>query len=177
MTPVEAVSFDASAQGCTALEDVLTLINEKSDAHDRLIVVFDEFQEIANLDPGTDKLLRAVMQLHKSLNYLFLGSEESMMTVIFEDIKSPFFHFGALMHLGKIPYQDFYDFLTERFAVIRKEQAAEDARQILDLTKCHPFYTQQLAAVFWDLCVRSENQASVPAAADASPEKRRNHRP
>lgn len=54
MTPVEAVSFDASAQGCTALEDVLTLINEKSDAHDRLIVVFDEFQEIANLDPGTD---------------------------------------------------------------------------------------------------------------------------
>lgn len=59
MTPVEAVSFDASAQGCTALEDVLTLINEKSDAHDRLIVVFDEFQEIANLDPGTDKLLRA----------------------------------------------------------------------------------------------------------------------
>lgn len=153
MTPVEAVSFDASAQGCTALEDVLTLINEKSDAHDRLIVVFDEFQEIANLDPGTDKLLRAVMQLHKSLNYLFLGSEESMMTAIFEDIKSPFFHFGALMHLGKIPYQDFYDFLTERFAVIRKEQAAEDARQILDLTKCHPFYTQQLAAVFWDLCV------------------------
>lgn len=159
------------------IENLLPSLWLKSDAHDRLIVVFDEFQEIANLDPGTDKLLRAVMQLHKSLNYLFLGSEESMMTAIFEDIKSPFFHFGALMHLGKIPYQDFYDFLTERFAVIRKEQAAEDARQILDLTKCHPFYTQQLAAVFWDLCVRSENQASVPAAADASPEKRRNHRP
>lgn len=161
------VSFDASAKGSTALEDVLTLIDEKSDAHDRLIVVLDEFQEIANLEPGTDKLLRAVMQLHKNINYLFLGSEESMMTAIFEDIKSPFFHFGALMHLGRIPYQDFYDFLTERLAVIRKEQAKEDARQILELTKCHPFYTQQLAAVFWDLSVRSENQASVLSAADA----------
>lgn len=161
------VSFDGATRGSVALEDVLTLIDEKSDPENRLIVVLDEFQEIDNLEPGTDKLLRAIMQLHKNINYLFLGSEESMMTAIFEDVKSPFFHFGALMRLDRIPYEDFFAFLTERLVVIRKENSEEDARQILELTQCHPFYTQQLAAVFWDLCIRTENQATVHTAADA----------
>lgn len=162
------VSFDGAAKGSVALEDVLNLIDEKSDPENRLIVVLDEFQEIVNLEAGTDKLLRAVMQLHKNINYLFLGSEESMMTAIYKDVTSPFFHFGALMRLDRIPYEDFYVFLTQRLAVIRKENAQEDARQILELTKCHPFYTQQLAAVFWDLCMRTEKQqTTVQTAADA----------
>lgn len=155
------VSFGATGQGHAALEDVLALIEEKSDPKKRLIVVLDEFQEIANLEPGTDKLLRAIMQLHKNINYLFLGSEESMMSTIFEDVKSPFFHFGALMHLKRIPYEDFYSFLVERLAPLRQEQAREDACIILELTKCHPFYTQQLAAVFWDLCMRTESRSTV----------------
>ena len=106
------------------------------------------------------------MQPHRNINYLFLGSEESSMTTLFEDVKSPFFHFAALMRLNRIPYQDFHDFLVERLTVVRKAQAEEDARLILELTKRHPFYTQQLAAVFWDLCMRTENQASISDAAD-----------
>ncbi len=161
------VSFDASAGGGAALEDVLNLMDEKSDPHRRLIVVLDEFQETANLEPGTGKLLRAVMQLHKNINYLFLGSEESMMTAIFEDIHSPFFHFGALMRLSRIPYEDFFGFLDERLRPVRGTRAGEDAREILELTKCHPFYTQQLAALFWDLCGRRGEDATVQEAAEA----------
>ena len=160
------VSLDAAVKGQTALEDVLNLINEKSDPNNRLIVVLDEFQEIANLEAGTDKFLRAVMQLHDNINYLFLGSEESMMTAIFEDIKSPFFHFGALMHLGRIPFEDFFTFLTNKLTPVRAEKALEDARDILALTKCHPFYTQQLASVFWNLCTRAGDKATVAGAAD-----------
>lgn len=160
------VAFDSSAKGSVALEDVLALMDEKSEENNRLIVVLDEFQEIASLEPGTDKLLRAVMQLQKNINYLFLGSEESMMTAIFEDIKSPFFHFGSLMRLGRIPYEDFCAFLTERLVPVRGEEAKDCAREILEFTGCHPFCTQQLAAVFWDLCVRTGNKGSVQAAAD-----------
>ena len=148
------------------MEDALNLINNKSDSENRTIVVLDEFQEITNLEPGTDKLLRGIMQLHTNVNYVFLGSEESMMTTIFKDIKSPFFHFGALMHLGRIPYEDFQEFLVQRLEKIRDKNASKDAREILELTKCHPFYTQQLAAVFWDLCVRTDKQPSVQTAAD-----------
>lgn len=160
------VSFDTSVKGTVALEDVLNLMDEKSDPQNRLIVVLDEFQEIVNLEAGTDKLLRGIMQLHKNINYLFLGSEESMMTAIFEDIKSPFFHFGALMRLSRIPYDDFQRFLVDRLKAIRGDKSDDEARTILELTKCHPFYTQQLAAVFWDLCERNAEQATVQRAAE-----------
>lgn len=161
------VSLGHSADGPKALEDVLTLMNEKSSADNRLIVVFDEFQEIAKYEAGTDKMLRAVMQLHENINYVFLGSEESMMTEIFEDVRSPFYHFGLLLHLNRIPYEDFHAFLTQHLRVLRGEDCEEDARKILAATKCHPYYTQQLASVFWDLCRYTGKNASVGQAVDA----------
>lgn len=159
-----AVSFGTGTTGSVALEDVLTLMNEKSDPSKRLIVVFDEFQEIANFEPGTDKLLRATMQLHENINYVFMGSQESMMTEMFESVKSPFFHFGAFIQLKKIPYDDFMEFLSQRLNPIRSNQSREDAEEILRLTRCHPFYTQQLAAGFWDLCQREAGNAMVSTA-------------
>ena len=138
------------------------MLNNTSDPKNRLLVVLDEFQEIVHLEPGTDKLLRGVMQLHENLNYVFLGREEGMMTSIFEDIKSPFFHFSAVMHLGQFPFGNFLEFLQVRLEKVRAERACEDAHVILELTKCHPFYTQQLATAFWDLCVRAERSDEEP---------------
>lgn len=160
-------SFRSSEDGSLLLEDVLNLMNEKSAPENRLIVVLDEFQEIANYAPGTDKLLRAVMQMHQNVNYIFLGSEESMMRTMFEDIRSPFFHFGSLMHLSRIPYDDFCRFLSERLTPLCGSRSEEFARQILDISKCHPFYTQELASGFWDLYERIGEKAAVQSAAEA----------
>lgn len=54
------VSFEAAADGKAALEDALALLNNASDSENRLIVVLDEFEEIAHLEPGTDELLCGV---------------------------------------------------------------------------------------------------------------------
>ena len=159
--------FRSSEDGSLLLEDVLNLMNEKSDPGNRLIVILEEFQDIADYAPGTDKLLRAVMQMHENVNYVFLGSGESKMRALFEDIRSPFFRFGALMHLGRIPYDDFCRFLSERLAPLCGSRSEEFARQILDLSKCQPFYTQQLAAGFWDLYERIGKKAAVQSAAEA----------
>lgn len=160
------VSFDSAAKGSAVLEDVLTLIDEKTDPDRRLIVVFEEFQEIADLEPGAGQLLHAILQRTKNISCLFTGREESLMGAFFEDLKSPFFHFGALIRLGPIPYEDFYGFLVERLAEVRREKAGEDARRILELTKGHPLCTRQLASVFWDQCAREGSEASVENAAD-----------
>lgn len=45
-------------------------------------VVFDEFQEVNSIDKTLAKQLRAVMQRQKGLNYIFMGSQESMMEEI-----------------------------------------------------------------------------------------------
>ena len=133
------------------LEDVMALIETSQSEDDRLIVVLDEFQDVLDFDSRLDKKLRAIMQEQKHINYILLGSQESMMTDIFEKKKSPFYHFGQLMRLGKLPREDFHRYLSERLAGCFPKQADELSNQILDYTGCHPYYSQQLAANIWQI--------------------------
>ena len=78
------------------------------------------------------------------------------MTEIFERKKSPFYHFGTLMYLNKIPYQDFLDYLDERLSPVIFGMSEKVSNEILSLTNCHPYYTQQLASQVWELAKYEE---------------------
>ena len=54
------------------LEDAMALIEKVSTEQKKLIVVFDEFQEILNIRKGLDKQLRSIMQEQQHLNYILL---------------------------------------------------------------------------------------------------------
>ena len=151
ITGVMDVSFQPSADATVLIEDVLQLIENAHTEENRMIIVLDEFQEIRDIAPGLDKKLRAIMQRQKHINYILLGSQESMMTDIFEDKKSPFYHFGELMRLGKLPREDFYRYLSERLTGCFPENYGELADHILNYTDCHPYYSQQLAANIWQV--------------------------
>jgi len=139
------VSFAPSAcSKFTPLEDVFNLIEKTGKKGNRPIVILDEFQDIVNLSKNLPKQLRAVIQHHRNVNYVFLGSLESMMKAIFESKKSPFYHFGYLMTLDKIPYNDFFDYLSSRFGKVTNKSVLI-SKDILEFTRQHPYYTQQLA--------------------------------
>ena len=145
------VSFHPGADRSLLLEDVFTLLEKSHSETNRLIVVLDEFQEIMDIDEHMDRQLRAIMQEHKNINYILLGSQESLMADIFENKKSPFYHFGELMRLKKIPRSDFFRYLYERLESCFPDTCGELANQILDYTDCHPYYSQQLAANIWQV--------------------------
>ena len=146
------VAFQPMADTRVLLEDAMGLLERVSTPEKRLIVVLDEFQEIKSIDKTLDKQLRAIMQLQHNLNFIFLGSQESMMEDIFERKKSPFYHFGLLMRLDRIPYDDFYAYVAERLGMTSSPDGYENVtRQILEFTQCHPYYTQQLASQVWEL--------------------------
>lgn len=147
------VSFQPGIDGLVCLEDVLSLIEDTQTEEDRMIIVLDEFQEIRELGPRLDKQLRSIMQKQKHINYILLGSQESMMTDIFENKKSPFYHFGELMRLEKIPRKDFHAYLSERLKACYPDTYDTLSDKILDLTSCHPYYSQQLAASIWQIGV------------------------
>ena len=150
MTDELTVSFQPSSEnGMTVIEDVMAMLQKVSTPDNKLIVVFDEFQSILEVDKQMDKQLRAIMQEQSGINYIFLGSQESMMTDIFESVKSPFYHFGMLMRLSKIPYDDFKEYLVERFNSLT-DDAERVADEILAFTGCHPYYTQELASAVWN---------------------------
>ena len=161
------VSFQPGVTDAVLLEDVLTLLDHVNTEKDRLIVVLDEFQEIRDIAPKLDRQLRAIMQEQKNINYILLGSQESMMTDIFENKKSPFYHFGELMRLGKLPREDFREYLSKGLRGVFGDMCGEMADRILDYTGCHPYYSQQLAAHTWQLGVlQPDTKDAVQAAID-----------
>lgn len=146
-----SVSFVPGVDSNTLLEDVMGLLEKTSTEKDRLVFVLDEFQEIKEIAPKLDKQLRSIMQDQKHINYIMLGSQESMMSEIFENKKSPFYHFGEMMRLGKLPRADFHKYLSERLSGFFPETSGQIADLILDYTSCHPYYSQQLAATIWQI--------------------------
>jgi len=166
------VSFQPSTNSSVALEDAMDLLQKVTNPEHRLIVVLDEFQEVNEIQKGFDRQLRALMQKQTGLNYVFLGSQESMMTEIFEKKKSPFYHFGQRMSLAKIPREDFALFIRNRL-LDKPEATAEEIErtkeetieQILTFTRVHPYYTQQLASAVFDLqCYHKIFDNVVPLA-------------
>ena len=150
------ISFQSGVSSSILVDDVLNLIEKVSNPKNKIIVVFDEFQEIKNIDKTLDRQLRSTIQHHKNINYVFLGSQESLMRDIFEQKKSPFYHFGTLLTLEKIPVQDFKKYLDNGFeSVIANNE--EIVQGILEITKSHPYYTQQLAFNIWELLRNDKN--------------------
>lgn len=143
------VSFLSNSNQVLLLEDVFNLLDRLGTQDKRPIVVLDEFQELLRLDTHVDRQLRAIIQHHKNINYVFMGSIESMMRQIFEDKKSPFYHFGQILPLNKIPYQDFSTFIESGFKD-KTRNLSSVSKAILDITHCHPYYTQQLAYTLWN---------------------------
>jgi hypothetical protein len=148
------ISFRPGVKELTPLEDVLNLVEKLATEKKRLIIVMDEFQEIFRITGGLDRFLRSVIQNHRHINYVFMGSSESMIREIFGKKGSPFYRFGSLMMLGKISHEKFMYFLTERFKGIT-DHSGELSDSILRITDAHPFYTQQLAFTIWEQIVRA----------------------
>lgn len=160
MTEEMSVSFQPLADSRAVFEDSMALLGEISSAEHRLVVVFDEFQDILEIDKHIDRELRTIMQEQTNINYILLGSQESMMTDIFERPKSPFYHFGMLMRLSKIPQEDFLRYLQDRLSPVT-DNSEDIARKILSFTDNHPYYTQQLASAIWDLIALGKSDTDV----------------
>ena len=138
-----------------ALEDAMGLLQKITTPENRLIVVFDEFQEVNEISPSLAKQLRAIIQHQEGMNYVFMGSQESMMNEIFEKKKSPFYHFGQRMNLKKIPYADFFSYIVSRLPEMAQGEKEKIANEILRFTNVHPYYSQQLAAATYNIIMYS----------------------
>ncbi|MEW6620547.1 MAG: ATP-binding protein [bacterium] len=117
----------------------------------KLIVAFDEFQEIQRLDgEDIEKNLRAKIQHHSDVAYVFMGSKRHLMERIFNDKTRAFYKIGKHLSLRMIPKEEFSAFIIKRLKEtgIRIELPLVD--EILKITACHPYYTQMLMHEIWN---------------------------
>lgn len=106
----------------------------------RVIVLFDEFQEMERLG-GTLllKRMRSIMQQQMGTSYLFLGSEPSLLQTLFADRRQAFYRFATMLHLPPIPEDEWDSYITRKFAHVGMTISHDAISLLMENTGGHPF--------------------------------------
>ena len=103
-----------------ALEDVLNIPLAFAKEGQKIVVIFDEFQEIANFD--LEAKMRSVIQHHSDkVSYIFMGSKKSLLHAMFLDKNRPFYKSVKHFKIKEIGKESWSEFITSKFQATNKE--------------------------------------------------------
>ncbi len=116
----------------------------------RFVVMFDEFQEASIIGGDIlEKQLRAVIQTHTEVSYVFAGSKCHLLYQMVQDEKRPFYHMGEIFPLDKIPEAEMADFVLDRFSQSGYRIEPLIAQYILKEMRNIPYNVQLLCHRLW----------------------------
>lgn len=115
----------------------------------RAALVFDEFQEVVEIDPALPKLMRSAFQEQPEVSHVYLGSKRHMMERIFNDANEPFWRSAKQMELGVIDPEAFKPWVAERFEQTGKKVTDATLARAFEITGGHPYATQELFYFLW----------------------------
>jgi AAA+ ATPase superfamily predicted ATPase len=133
----------------------------------KLLVVFDEFQEVAKYsEEGFEKRLRKIIQGHRNISYIFSGSQKHILIEMFDSAKRAFYKMTRSYPLKNIELQHYIDWAQQLF---RKKRVKIDKEIIIDIVeRCdyQPIYIQQFLFDLWrsdavDLAVLDPIEKSI----------------
>lgn len=129
-------------------EEILSLperIAQKRGIH--IIVCIDEFQQIGEFPDSitVQKRLRSIWQHQRRTSYCLLGSKKHLMSKLFYSRSLPFYQFGEMLFLKRIPTEKWVPFIVSRFASVGKQISEPLATKICTTVDNYSAYVQQLA--------------------------------
>jgi AAA+ ATPase superfamily predicted ATPase len=120
----------------------------------KFVVMFDEFQEIEKLGgEALEKQLRAAIQSHHRVNYVFAGSKRHVLYDMISNRARAFYQLGEVLNLRKIPPEEMARFIRENMAATGFKIDEGAVQLILDEMRNVPNNVQLLCHRLW-----SENQ-------------------
>lgn len=147
-TGAAGISFESSDApiDSEALTEVLDLPQKLLSGKGRVVVVFDEFQEVKDLLPndGFERVMRSAIQTHRNVSYIFLGSRYHILRRMFTDHNRPFYKSAVTILLDKPPEEESVRFVVDRFASAGKSIAREAAEHLVAKIENIPYFIQQL---------------------------------
>lgn len=140
--PQVQIVFQSSQEIVYTLQGLFSFLEEQNTP---IVIAIDEFQQIgAYPEKNVEALLRTYIQPLKNVQFIFCGSNKSMMTEMFTHAKRPFFGSTRLLYLDKIESNEYEAFIRNHFESNKKQIKDEALAAILTLTKSHTFYTQNV---------------------------------
>jgi AAA+ ATPase superfamily predicted ATPase len=148
-SPGVSVSFD-SGYNEAMLSNVLGLLGRLSEKR-QLMVVLDEFQEIANYkQEGFEKRLRAIIQQHENISYFFCGSQRHILSEIFTNQNRAFYKLAQSYPLEKIQTKHYVPWAQKLFLKAGGKIEAGIIEEIVSRCENHPMYVQQFLFYLWE---------------------------
>ena len=120
-------------------------------ATQQVAVIIDEFQQlVAEGGEVTEKQLRATVQTHRHVAYVFAGSKTRLLADMTGDPGRAFWKLGERHFLGPVPRADFTAFLRRGFERYGHEATDEAVVRLMDVAEDVPYNIQRLAYVAWE---------------------------
>jgi len=117
----------------------------------RVALVFDEFQQVLEIDKRLPALMRAVFQEQPEVAHVYLGSKRTMMARLFNDENEPFWRSAKQIELQVISSEAFAPFIRDRFGSTGRTIGDATISELLEITGGHPYATQELSYALWEL--------------------------
>ena len=166
-----SVAFGSATKGTPELP----LLAEVLDGIDRLAaeekvvtgVVLDEFQHVVEEggEPA-ERQLRAAVQKHRHLAYVFSGSKTRLLAQMTGDSSRAFWKLGERYFLGPIPREAFRPALARGFSSAGFAVEAASLDHILDRAEDVPYNVQRLASACWETLRVAPHLSLAPALVD-----------
>lgn len=117
----------------------------------RMVLCIDEFQQVGEFQDAVtfQKKLRSVWQHQQHVSYCLFGSKRHLMTEIFSDSSKPFYKFGDMIFLKKIPTEEWVPFIRRKFHETGKTISEKQAEKICRITENLSSYVQHLSWIVW----------------------------
>ncbi|MCR4583267.1 MAG: ATP-binding protein [Prevotella sp.] len=127
--------------------EMVEVIAKRKNRH--IVVCIDEFQQVGEFDNTKEvqARLRSVWQHHHYTSYCLYGSKRHMMSKIFLNHSMPFYQFGDLLWLQKIPTSDWMDYIISHFEAEGKHVSEQIVERICETVDNYPSYVQHLSSI------------------------------
>ena len=113
-------------------QDIFTTIRTEIAPHYPTLLIFDEFQDIAFI-PGIQGEMRQVLEAFRDVPIIILGSKQHILSRIFAQPNAPLAGFGEDLEFKPIPYEEYTEYMNERFAERDLKIGADDSQKLQDL--------------------------------------------
>ena len=142
-------SFEAVDEK-TVLEELMNILSKYSQKR-RLVIAFDEFQEVAGYtEEGFEKRLRSFIQQHSNICYVFSGSQQHLITEMFNSNKRAFYKLAESFPLEKIETKYYIPWVQNLFSQKNVHLPAEQIEEIVARFENHPMYIQNFLFHLWE---------------------------
>ena len=125
----------------TTLDEIFQYINN---ADKPCLIAIDEFQTVSSYPDGkVEALLRTYIQHCRNAQFIFSGSQRTMMGEMFLSPARPFYQSTAMMNIGCIPVDKYCRFAQEHFAEADKTLPKEVFQAVYERFEGITWYVQR----------------------------------